>query len=109
MVNEPPYAPDSQRICVAESNVAFTIAIVVGVSSGHPASAILARSLAVMIVVWPIGLGVGAVLNVIFREHLENGDLEASQGGDEMEADNAFDFVDEPQVESDGSVVGTGG
>ncbi len=88
---------------------AFAIAIVVGVSSGHPASAILARSLSAMIVVWPLGLGVGAILNVLFREHVEIGDTESSEGADEMEADNAFDFVDEPQVESDGSVVGVGG
>ena len=88
---------------------AFAIAMVVGVFSGQPASAILARSLSVMIVVWPLGLIVGAVLNVIFREHLEIADTESSEGADDLEADNAFDFVDEPQVESDGSVVGAGG
>lgn len=88
---------------------AFAVVLVVGVSVGHPAGAILARSLVVMLVVWPIGLAVGGILNVIFRERVEIGDLDPSEGVEEMEADNAFDFVDETQVESDGSVVGTGG
>lgn len=85
---------------------AFAVSILVGVSVEQPGSAILARSVTVLLLVWPIGLILGAILNRIFREHVEKDDLGLSEGADTAEENNAFDFVDETRLESDGSEVG---
>lgn len=85
---------------------AFAVSILVGVSVGHSASAIIARSLVVMLVVWPVGLILGAMLERIFREHGDPEVSARSEGLSETETDNGFDFVDEAQAESDGSVAG---
>ena len=85
---------------------AFAVSILVGVSVEQPGSAILARSVTVLLIVWPVGLILGAILNGIFREHVEKDDFQPSERAGTAEENNAFDFVDETRLESDGSEVG---
>lgn len=86
----------------------FAICLLAGVSVDNPAGAVLARSLVVMLVAWPIGLAAGIVLERLFREQAdrEAGDVvevDASAGefGDDVE------IIDEADLESDGSTVGS--
>ena len=82
----------------------FAVSLLAGVGADNPAGAVLARSLGVMIVGWPIGLAAGLVLERLFREQADAeaagaAQIESSLGdlGDDVE------IIDEADLESDGS------
>ena len=84
--------------------MAFVVSLLTGVMVDNPAGAVLARSLGVMIVGWPIGLAAGLVLERLFREQADAeaagaAQIESSLGdlGDDVE------IIDEADLESDGS------
>lgn len=83
---------------------AFAVSIIVGVISENPASAILARSLVVMIISWPAGLALGAILERLFREQTAS-EAARTIESDALpeESDDDVEIVDEVDVESDAS------
>ena len=104
---------DTQRISIAIPSaccvavIAFAVSLAVGVSVDNPASAVLARSLVVMITAWPIGLVFGVVLEHLFRKQAlieasetAKVDFAAGESGEDVE------IIDESGVGSNGSVVG---
>ena len=50
---------------------AFTIAVVVGLASGNPASSILLRAIIAMLVCYPVGLAVGLIAQRVVKEHIK--------------------------------------
>lgn len=85
----------------------FAVSLMAGVAVDNPAGAVLARSLAVMLIAWPIGLAAGVVLERLFREQAD------AEAGDAVELDSTaeefgddVEIVDEADLESDGSTVG---
>ena len=105
--------PDNQRISVAVPTaccvavIAFAVSLAVGATVDNPVSAVLARSLVVMIVTWPIGLVLGTVLEHVFRKQVSIEVAEAAEldfaGGELLEG---VEIIDETEVESKGSGVG---
>lgn len=104
--------PNSQRISIAVpaasciAVIAFAVSLAVGATVDNPMGAVLARSLVVMIVAWPIGFALGVVLEHLFREQVAaeiaetaQNDLSAGESGDDVE------IIDEPDVGSNGSGV----
>ena len=84
----------------------FIVAILSGMFVENPFSAVLARALLVMLVLWPIGLVVGFVLERLFREHVSN------QATQMVQADLSTDeepedprIVDQSSGELDSPVV----
>jgi hypothetical protein len=89
--------------------VCFAVSVLAGVAVDNPAGAILARSLGVMLVGWPVGLVAGVVLERLFREQadaeaLQAVELDSTSGG--LEDD--VEIIDEDELESDGSTVVSG-
>ncbi|MAD19082.1 MAG: hypothetical protein CMJ52_02530 [Planctomycetaceae bacterium] len=85
----------------------FIVAVLSGMYAENPLGAILARSLVVMLLCWPIGLLVGLVLDRLFREHESNQALQMEQ--EDLSADEAagdVEILDESEVEPDSSGVG---
>ena len=105
--------PDSQRISVAVPTacclavIAFAVSLAVGAMVDNPTSAVLARSLVMMIVTWPLGFILGTVLEHVFRKQVSIEVSEAAQmdfaGGELMED---VEIIDETKVVSNGSGVG---
>ena len=104
--------PDHQRISVAVPTacciavIAFAVSLMVGATVDNPLGAVLARSLMVMIVSWPLGFVLGTVLEHVFREQVSIEVSEAAQaelaGGEFIED---VEIIDEIEVESNGSGV----
>ena len=87
--------------------IAFVVSLLVGVSVGNPAGAVLARSLFVMVVAWPIGLAAGLVLERLFREQVDVETAQISQVDVRTgEFDDEVEIINEPDLESEGGVVG---
>ena len=89
--------------------VCFAVSVLAGVAVDNPAGAILARSLGAMVIGWPIGLVAGVVLERLFREQadaeaLRAVELDSYPGG----AGDDVEIIDEDDLESDGSTVGSG-
>ncbi|RPG20446.1 MAG: hypothetical protein CBB69_003540 [Phycisphaera sp. TMED9] len=85
---------------------AFLVAILSGMFAENPFGAVLARSLVVMLVSWPIGLILGFILEKLFREHAS--DQAAQTVRSDPSADEAsrdVEIVDESASEPDSSVV----
>lgn len=57
-------------IAAAFALLGFAVAILAGLAAGNPADAVLARSLAVMIVCQLIGMAAGAMLAYVGEEHV---------------------------------------
>ena len=104
--------PNSQRISIAVpaasciAVIAFAVSLAVGATVDNPMGAVLARSLLVMVVSWPIGLIVGFVLEKLFREHASNQVAQTAQS--DPSADEPLrdaEIVDESAGEPDSSVV----
>ncbi len=102
----------SQRISIAVPAAscipvgAFAVSLAVGATVDNPMGAVLARSLVVMVVAWPVGFALGVVLEHLFREQVASEvsnaaqmDLPAGESGDPVE------IIDEPDGESNGSGV----
>ena len=87
------------------ATAAFTVALLAGVAVENPAGAILARSLGVLVVAWPVGFVAGIVLERLFREQAAS---EAARTIDEDASVGALEddveIVDEFEPESDGSI-----
>ena len=106
----PPHAPRISIAIPAACSfgvIAFVVSLLVGVFVGNPAGAVLARSLVVMLVAWPIGLAAGLVLERLFREQVDAETAQMSQVGVRTgESDDDVEIIDEPDLESGGGVVG---
>ena len=104
---------DHQRISVAVpaacciAVTAFVVSLAVGATVDNPASAVLARSLVVMIVGWPIGFLLGTVLEHVFREQVSIEVAKAAQAdlaaGESLEDVEIIDVI---ETESKSSGVG---
>ena len=84
----------------------FAVSLMAGVVADNPAGAVLARSLVVMLVGWPIGLAAGIVLERLFREQADAEALDAVQVDSSLgDLGDDVEIVDEADLESDGSEV----
>ncbi len=85
---------------------AFLVAILSGMFAENPFGAVLARSLLVMLVSWPIGLIAGFILEKLFREHASNQAAQTAQSDPSAdEAPGDVEIVDQSAGEPDSSVV----
>lgn len=86
--------------------MAFVVSLLTGVMVDNPAGAVLARSLVVLLVAWSVGLGIGVVLERLFREQAE---AEAAQilqpDGSAMDPSEDVEIIDDLESGSDGPVV----
>ena len=107
--------PDHQRISIAVPTaccvavICFAVSLGVGATVDNPTSAVLARSLVVMMVAWPIGFVLGTVLEHVFRKQVSievseaaQLDFAAGESGEDVE------IIDEIEAESKGSGVDEG-
>ncbi len=102
MASESPEISMSVPTACIEAVGAFVVAILSGMIAENPFGAVLARSLLVMLVFWPLGLILGFVLNRLFREHASNQAahlVQANHSTDEVAGD--VKIVDESTVERD--------
>ncbi|MAC18728.1 MAG: hypothetical protein CMJ23_03445 [Phycisphaerae bacterium] len=108
MVQQTPRISIAIPVACSFGVIAFVVSLLVGVSVGNPAGAVLARSLWVMLVAWPIGLAAGFVLERLFREQVDAETAQMSQVGVRAgESDDDVEIIDEPDLESEG-LVGDG-
>ena len=85
--------PSSPRIslaiptacCVAVAG--FAVSLAVGAMVDNPVGAVIARSLLVLVVSWPIGFGVGLLLEHLFRESVDDEIERSSQSESTAVAD----------------------
>lgn len=56
---------------------AFAVAVIAGLSAGNPATLVLGRALACMIVCQAVGTAVGSIGERVVREHLESRNVPA--------------------------------
>lgn len=85
---------------------AFVVSLLTGVMVDNPAGAVLARSLVVLLVAWSIGLGLGVVLERLFREQAETEAaqiLQADASAGDLDGD--VEIIDDLEAGSDGPVV----
>ena len=86
--------------------VAFVVSLLTGVMVDNPTGAVLARSLVVLLVAWSAGLGIGLVLERLFREQAETEAAQILQSdGPSMEMTEDVEIIDDPESGSDGPVV----
>jgi len=89
--------------------IAFAVSLTVGASVDNPAGAVIARSLLAMAVAWPVGFGLGMVLEHLFRDQGESelmaGSQTAQMESGAGESADDVEIIDEPDVESNGSGV----
>lgn len=50
---------------------AFTVAIVAGLAAKNPAASVLFRAVIALLICYPIGLGIGMILQRVVRQHVD--------------------------------------